>query len=154
MKWQFWWHLKLRREPSWHIPGWFLQYLAHAGVPLPHSAALPWDKAGSALKFYEFWFFNLHLVLGATVDDGAGPFILCLKYVWFTLIFHCLDSLPVVLAFLFQNSSLSINLSSSTCCIWIISLDMSMSPINIDALPFFLDKRENPKTNKLILLFM
>uniref|UniRef100_M1DQB5 Gag-pol protein n=1 Tax=Solanum tuberosum TaxID=4113 RepID=M1DQB5_SOLTU len=46
------------------------------------------------------------------------------------------------------------NLSSSTYCTWIIILAISISSISIAALPSLLDRRDNPATNKLILLLM
>ena len=64
--------------------------------------------------------------------------------VWITLL---LPWLPV-LAFLFQNSSVSLNLSSSTFCTWIINLAMSISPITITSYPLYLTNGKSQKQTK------
>lgn len=122
------------------------------GVQLPPCATLPWYCAGLALRFYNFLFLNSPLLLGAGSQsyDGAGRFLLCVKDVWFALLFCCPTSFCVVLTFLFWNSSLSLILSYSTYWTCLINLSMLMSPINIPTLPYFLDRWNNPNMYKLI----
>lgn len=62
--------------------------------------------------------------------------------------------IPYVLILLLLNYSLSLNFSSSAYCTGIINLAIPISLINIATLLSLIDKRDNPTTNKFILLPM
>lgn len=140
---------------SWRL---MIAYRLFAPPPVqevaPLRATLPWDCAGLALKFCEYWplYSSFFIGAGALENDSSSLFCFWIDE-WFTLPFFYLDSFPVF-AFLFLNSILSLSSSSSTYWTLTINLEMSMSSINIAALPSLVESQPKPATNKLILLFI
>ena len=153
MKWPSCPHLKQHVCPSRHLLWWNLPHLAHVGEKLPPYNTLSWDFIDLALKCCELWPWYSPLFLGANAlaVDGAGPYYLW-KEEWFTPPFCCPNSLT--LSFLISKLLRVSPLLFLTLLHMTINLNISMSPIIIVALPFFLGEWHTPTTNKLFLLLI